>query len=232
VTERDRRGAGAPRRGILNTRAPLIGLIGPIGCGKSTVAGWLAACGAAVVDADELTREVMAPGTPVSQAVIAHFGGEYRRADGSLDRVALGRLVFADPVRLAELESIVHPAVAGMLEASIRVADTRAPGAPAAPGAPSAPVAIVLEAIKLVEAGHGPWCDEIWLIVCDPKAQLARLIGRGIAEPDARQRIAAQAASLKLWRAAATRTIRTDGPPDAVEHAVDAELAETLARRR
>lgn len=238
MTERDRRGAGAPRRGILKTRAPLIGLIGPIGCGKSTVAGWLAARGAAVVDADELTREVMAPGTPVSQAVIAHFGGEYRRADGSLDRVALGRLVFADPVRLAELESIVHPAVAGMLEASIRAADAFGPAdargsaAPARPAAPVAPVAIVLEAIKLVEAGHGPWCDEIWFIVCDPKAQLARLIGRGIAEPDARQRIAAQAASLKLWRAAATRTIRTDGPPDAVEHAVDAALAETLARRR
>jgi dephospho-CoA kinase len=223
VTERDRRGAGAPRRGTLGTRAPLIGLIGPIGCGKSTVAGWLAARGAAVVDADELTREVMAPGTPVGEAVIAHFGGEYRRADGSLDRVALGRLVFADPVRLAELEAIVHPAVAGLLEASIRAVDGLGPAAPAA---------IVLEAIKLVEAGHAPWCDEIWLVVCDPKAQLARLSARGMAEPDARQRVGAQAASLKLWRAAATRTIRTDGPPDAVERAVAAALAEAMARRR
>lgn len=223
MTERDRRGAGAPRRGTLGTRAPLIGLIGPIGCGKSTVAGWLAARGAAVVDADELTRELMSPGTPVGEAVIAHFGEEYRRPDGSLDRVALGRLVFGDPVRLAELEAIVHPAVAGMLEASIRAADGCGPAAAAA---------IVLEAIKLVEAGHGPWCDEIWLVVCDPKAQLARLTGRGMAEPDARQRIAAQAASLKVWRAAATRTIRTDGPPDDVKRAVDAALAETLARRR
>jgi dephospho-CoA kinase len=226
VTERDRRGAGAPRRGTLGTRAPLIGLIGPIGCGKSTVAGWLATRGAAVVDADELTRELMSPGSPVSEAVIARFGVEYRRPDGSLDRVALGRLVFADPVRLAELEAIVHPTVAGMLEASIRAADARGRAAPAAPAA------IVLEAIKLVEAGHAPWCDEIWLIVCDPKAQLARLTARGMTEPDARQRIAAQSASLKLWRAAATRTIRTDGSPDAAERAVDAALAEALARRR
>ena len=205
-----------PRRGALLTAAPLIGLIGPIGCGKSTVAGFLAARGAAVIDADDLTRELMAPGTAASDAIVARFGDQYRRADGSLDRTALGRLVFADPVRLAELEAIVHPAVAGMLEASIREADS---------GAPSA---IVLEAIKLVEAGHGPWCDEIWLVVCDPETQLARLIGRGMAEPDARQRIAAQAASLALWRAAANRTIRTDGLRDAVERRVDAALRETL----
>ena len=208
----------ALRRGTLETRVPLIGLIGPIGCGKSTVAGWLAARGAAVIDADDLTREIMAPGTPVADAIVAGFGAEYRRPDGSLDRAALGRLVFADPVRLAELESIVHPAVAGLLEASIRAADSRGPAA------------IVLEAIKLVEAGHAPWCDEVWLVICDPETQLVRLTGRGMDEPDARQRIAAQAASLALWRAAATRTIRTDGPRDAVERAVEAALQEAVAR--
>ena len=209
-----------PRRDTLGTRAPLIGLIGPIGCGKSTVAGWLAARGAAVIDADDLTREIMAPGTPVAGAIVAHFGAEFRRPDGSLDRAALGRLVFADPVRLAELESIVHPAVADLLEASIRAADSRGP------------VAVVLEAIKLVEAGHAPWCDEIWLVICASKTQLARLTGRGMDEPDARQRIAAQAASVASWRAAATRTIRTDGPRDAVERAVDVALGHVLARRR
>ena len=208
----------APRCGTLGTRVPLIGLIGPIGCGKSTVAGWLAARGAAVIDADDLTREIMAPGTPVADAIVARCGAEYRRPDGSLDRAALGRLVFADPVRLGELESIVHPAVADLLEGSIRTADSRGPAA------------IVLEAIKLVEAGHAPWCDEVWLIICAPETQLARLTGRGMDEPDARQRIAAQAASLALWRAAATRTIRTDGPRDAVERAVEAALQEAVAR--
>ena len=207
------------RRGSLGTRAPLIGLIGPIGCGKSTAAGWLAERGAAVVDADELTRELMSPGTPVTESILARFGGEYCRPDGSLDRAALGRLVFADPARLAELESIVHPAVARLEKEAIRAADARHPAA------------IVLEAIKLVDAGHAPWCDEVWLVVCGPDAQLARLIGRGMDESDARQRIAAQAGSVASWRAAATRTIRTDGPRDAVERAVHEALDAALRSR-
>jgi dephospho-CoA kinase len=82
-----------------------------------------------------------------------------------------------------------------------------------------------------VEAGHATWCDEIWLVTCGSQAQFGRLVGRGMSEPDARQRIAAQADSLALWRSAATRTIRTDGPREAVERAVDAALRETLARR-
>jgi dephospho-CoA kinase len=208
------------RPGRLGTSAPLVGLIGPIGCGKSTVAGLLAEHGAAVVDADDLTRELMAPATPVTEAIVARFGDEFRRPDGSLDRAALGRLVFADPDRLAYLESIVHPAVARLLESSIRAADS------------SRPVAIVLEAIKLVEAGHAPWCDEIWLVVCGGDAQLTRLVGRGMAERDARQRIAAQANSLALWRSAATRIIRTDGPRDGVQRLVDAAFEELLARPR
>ena len=160
---------GGSRRGSLGTRSPVIGLIGPIGCGKSTVAGWLADSGAAVVDADLLTRRLMSPGAPVTEAVIARFGGEYRRPDGALDRAALGRLVFSDPDRLTELEAIVHPAVSRLGEDEIRAADR------------TGPAAIVLEAVKLVEAGNGPWCDEIWLVKCEPETQLARLTGRGMA---------------------------------------------------
>ena len=207
------------RRGTLGTRAPLSGLIGPIGCGKSTVAGWLAERGAAVVDADQLTRSIMTPGSPVTEAIIARFGVEYRLADGSLDRAALGRLVFDDPDRLADLESIVHPAVARLEQDAIRAADALRPAA------------IVIEAIKLVEAGHAGWCDEVWLVACDPEVQLARLIGRGMSESDARQRIAAQSASLSLWRSAATRILRTDGEPAAVELAVVAAFEELLGTR-
>jgi dephospho-CoA kinase len=207
-------------RGSLGTRAPLIGLIGPIGAGKSTVAGRLAERGAVVIDADQLTRELMAAGTPVADAIAARFGDEYRRPDGSLDRVALGRLVFSDPARLAELESIVHPAVERLERELIRAAEARDP------------TAIVLEAIKLVETGHAKWCDEVWLVVCEPEAQVARLVGRGMSEPDARQRIAAQEASLPLWRAAATRIIRTDGSRDAVDRQVDAHLEAVLSSSR
>ena len=209
----------ASRRGSLKTRAPLIGLIGPIGCGKSTVAGWLAERGAAVIDADQLTRSIMTPGSPITDTIITRFGGEYRLADGSLDRAALGRLVFADADRLAELEAIVHPAVARVEQDAIRAADA------------VRPAAIVIEAIKLVEAGHAGWCDEVWLVTCEPEVQLARLIGRGMSDGDARQRIAAQSASLALWRSAATRILCTDGEPAAVELAVAAAFEELLGTR-
>lgn len=214
------RGRRPHGRGSLGTRAPLIGLIGPIGCGKSTVAGWLAERGAAIIDADQLTRDLMSPGTPVTESILARFGGQYRRPDGSLDRAALGRLVFSEPDKLAELEAIVHPAVERLMRDAIHAADARRP------------IAIVLEAIKLAEAGHAPWCNEVWLVLCDPEAQLARLTGRGMAESEARQRIAAQAGSLSLWRSAATRTIRTDGSREEVALAVNGALEKLLARRR
>ncbi|MGD0121077.1 MAG: dephospho-CoA kinase [Candidatus Limnocylindrales bacterium] len=214
------RGRTPYRRGSLGTRAPLIGLIGPIGCGKSTVAGDLADRGAAVIDADRLTRDVMSPGTRVTEGILARFGEQYRQPDDSLDRAGLGRLVFSDPDRLAELEAIVHPAVEQLERDAIRASDARRP------------TAIALEAIKLVEAGHAPWCDEVWLVLCDPEAQLARLTGRGMIESDARQRIAAQVGSLPAWRAAATHTIRTDGSREEVALAVDAALAELLTRPR
>jgi dephospho-CoA kinase len=204
------------RRRSPGAHIPLIGLIGPIGCGKSTVAGWLAERGAAIVDADQLTRSVMTPGSPVTNAIVARFGGEYRLADGSLDRVALGHLVFADPDRLAELEAIVHPAVARLEEDAIRAAEALRPAA------------IVIEAIKLVEAGYAGRCDEVWLVACEPEVQLARLTSRGMSASDARQRIAAQSTSLALWHAAATRILCTDGEAATVEGMVAAAFEELL----
>ena len=214
--------AGGPHRrqsGSLGTHSPVIGLIGPIGCGKSTVAARLAYRGAAVIDADALTRAVMSPGSALTASIVDHFGAEYRLPDGSLDRSSLGRLVFSDPARLAELESLVHPAVGELERDAIRAADA------------ARPKAIVLEAIKLVEAGQAPWCDEVWLVVCAPEAQLARLVGRGMEESAARQRIAAQESSLPLWRGAATRIIRTDGSREEVDAIVDVALDEVVAGR-
>jgi dephospho-CoA kinase len=176
-----------------------IGITGPIGCGKSTVAGWLGQLGATVVDADELARDATAPGEPDLDAVIDRFGERYRRPNGTLDRAALGMLVFSDPAALAALEAIVHPAVRARIETAIAAAE--ATGAPA----------IAIEAIKLVEGGLAEMCDEVWLVTCDPDRQLERLLGRGSNEAEAAQRMAAQDDPARRLRPAATRIIDTSG---------------------
>ena len=185
-------------------RTVRIGLTGPIGCGKSTVARWLADAGAVVVDADVLARDVTARGEPALDAVIERFGPGYLRPDGSLDRKALGKLVFADPASLADLEAIVHPAVRPRIEAAVAAAE--------AAGAEI----VVIEAIKLVEGGYAAVCDEVWLVVCDPTVQRKRLVKRGLSRDDAERRIATQGDVAGRLRPAASRVIDTSGEPAAV----------------
>jgi dephospho-CoA kinase len=213
-------GAGARAATRPRRRALRIGLTGPIGCGKSTVAGWLAVRGAAVVDADAVARAVTAPGEPAHEAVLARFGDAVRRADGTLDRAALARRVFPDAAALRDLEAIVHPAVRPRILAAIEAADRA--GAPA----------IVIEAIKLVEGGLAALCDEVWLVTCDPDAQRARLAGRGMVPADAERRIAAQADLVARLRPHATRLLETSSAPGAVEATVAAYLAAALVARR
>ena len=201
------------------SRALRIGLTGPIGCGKSTVAGWLAARGAVVVDADAVARAVTAPGTPAHAAILARFGDAVRGAEGALDRAALARLVFADPAALLDLEAIVHPAVRPRILEMMEAADRA--GAPA----------VAVEAIKLVEGGLAALCDEIWLVTCNPEAQRARLAGRGMAAADAERRIATQGDLVRRLRPHATRLLATDGAPSEAEERTAGLLAEALARR-
>ena len=210
VTRRGDRGSRVPRRTIR------IGLTGPIGCGKSTVAGWLAARGVAVVDADAVARAVTEPGSAALDAIVRRFGAGVRRPDASLDRPALAAIVFADPDALAELERIVHPAVRPRILAAI--------GAAEAAGAPT----VAIEAIRLVESGLGDLCDEIWLIACDPARQRERLAGRGMDPTDAGRRIEAQAAITERLRPHATRLVDTSGSADSVRTAVEGALAEAL----
>jgi dephospho-CoA kinase len=177
-----------------------IGITGPIGCGKSTVAGWLGQRpGVVVIDADVVAREVLEPGEPALAAVIARFGSELLRADGSLDRAALGRVVFADPAALRELEAIVHPAVRPRILAAMD--DEAADGGEA----------VVVEAIRLVEGGLAALCDEVWLVVCDASIQRERLVARGSTADDADQRIGAQAGLTDRVAPLATRIIDTSG---------------------
>ena len=215
-------GASAARRGmeVPPGRTLRIGITGPIGCGKSTVAGWLAELGAVVIDADIVAREVTAAGTPAAAAIAAAFGSWIVRADGSVDRAALGRIVFADPDALARLEAIVHPAVRPVILAQMEQA--------AAEGAP----AVVVEAIKLVEGGLAALCDEVWLVTCHASEQLARLLARGTPGADAHARIAAQAGLTERLAAAATRVIDTSGAVAGTRERVEAAWLAALEGRR
>jgi len=187
-----------------------IGLTGPIGCGKSTVAGWLAARGATVIDADAIARLVTGPGKPATEAILGRFGDSYRAPDGGLDRPAIASLVFRDEDALRDLEAIVHPAVRP--EILSRIAAAEAAGAPA----------VVVEAIKLVEGGLAAICDEVWLVTCPADVQRQRLRKRGSPEADAARRMAAQAGLSDRLRPAATRVIDTAGSPDATRALVNA----------
>ncbi|MEW1959232.1 dephospho-CoA kinase [Kineococcus sp. NPDC059986] len=157
-----------------------VGLTGGIGAGKSTVSRLLVGLGAVLVDADVLAREVVAPGTPGLEAVAAEFGPGVLAPDGSLDRPALGRVVFGDDDRRAALNAIVHPLVA------VRRAELAA----AAPDD-----AVVVEDVPLlVETGAAPTYPLVVVVDADAAERERRLVtDRGMDVEQARARIAAQA---------------------------------------
>jgi dephospho-CoA kinase len=195
-----------------------IGITGPIGCGKSTVAGWLAERpGIEVIDADAVARDVLSPGTPETAAVFTRFGQELARADGSLDRASLGRIVFADPVALRDLEAIVHPAVRPRILAAVAAAED------------AGAEAVVIEAIKLIEGGLADLCDEVWLVTCDGAEQRDRLVGRGSDAADAERRIAAQGDLAARLGPSATRVIDASGDPTSTRSLVGEALRDAIA---
>jgi dephospho-CoA kinase len=207
--------------GATPMRRPLrIGLTGPIGCGKSTLARHLASRGGVLIDADELAKAVTVPGAPPLSAIRERFGDRVFGFGGVLDRAALAAIVFADPIALRDLETIVHPAVRERVTAALAAA-TEA-------GAPFA----VIEAIKLVEGGLATTCDEVWLVVCDRATQRGRLGGRGIDPADTERRLTAQGDMAERLSAVATRVLRTDGSLRAALAAADAALDAALASRR
>jgi len=195
----------------------VIGLTGPIGCGKSTVAARLAEHGALVIDADALARLVTGPGSETLVLIRARFGEAVLDDRGALDRAALAAVVFDDPAALRDLEAIVHPAV--RLEVEARLGSAEAQAAPFT----------VIEAIRLVEGGLASRCDEIWLVVCDRPTQRQRLRARGMDPDDAERRISAQGDLAERLASAATRIVRTDGPLDAVLAETDEALRAALA---
>ena len=198
----------------------LIGLTGPIGCGKSTVAAMLGALGGAIIDADALSRDVTAPGEPALNAIRARFGDDVFERSGVLDRAALGAVVFSDPEALLDLEAIVHPGVRALLEE--RCERARRDGDPF----------VVVEAIKLVEGGLAERCDEVWLIECPVEVQRQRLAGRGMAVADVERRLRTQGPGLADRLAPhADRRIDTTGSMESIREHVEDALADLLAPR-
>src|SRR6185503_1510316 len=147
----------------------------------------------------------------------ARFGEGMRRGDGTLDREALGKVVFSDPAALRDLEAITHPAVRPRIQALIAAAEE------------AEAEAVVIEAIRLVEGGLAKICDEVWLVTCDPDVQRARLIGRGASPETADQRIAAQAGLAERVAPWATRTLDLSGDRRAARALVDDAADDALA---
>ena len=166
-----------------------IGLTGGIGTGKSTVARMLAARGAAVVDADEIAREIVAPGGAAYDAVVERFGREVVSGDGTVDRAALASIVFADPAALDDLNSITHPVIGAMMLARLVSLD----GAGAGSGVAAPGVAVVV--IPLLRPAHvdALGLARVVVVDCPTEVAVARLVeARGMDETDARARMAAQ----------------------------------------
>ncbi|MCY4453502.1 MAG: dephospho-CoA kinase [Immundisolibacterales bacterium] len=194
---------------------PVIGLTGGIAAGKSTVSERLAARGAHVVDADRVGHRVLMRGGEAYARVVASFGAEILDETEEIVRPRLGRLVFADTARLAELNRLTHPPMAERMRREFAEVRSR----------PSPPPFIVLDAAVLFEAGWDALCDEVWTVSAHPARALERLVARNRLTPDAaRARIEAQLANAER-EARAHRVIRNDGTLDELAAAADSLAA-------
>lgn len=191
-----------------------VGLTGGVGSGKSTVARLLAERGAVVIDADSLAREVVEPGTPGFDAVVAEFGDDIVAPDGRLDRPALAAIVFTDEARRTALNSIVHPLVGQ------RTAELLA--------AAGADAIVVFDIPLLVESNMAGGFDAVVVVEAGVDMRLARLAERGMAQADARDRMAVQASD-EQRRTVADEVIRNDGSIEELSARVDALWQRLLA---
>jgi dephospho-CoA kinase len=137
--------------------------------------------GVPCLDADELVHGVEAAGTETTAAIAARFGADVLAADGSVNRVKLGPIVFADPAARRELEAIVHPAVFRAIAAGVRAIELT-----------GRHVFAVVDVPLLFETGANERFDRVIVTACPPELQMARLKERGLSEEAARQRLAAQ----------------------------------------
>jgi len=169
---------GAAADPALAGRPFVVGVTGNIACGKSTVLTRLRERGAATVDADAVYHRLIAPGLPLWSALQDRFGPTILAPDGSIDRRALGAIVFGDQRALADLDRLTHPAVVDAVGAELALTDA---------------AVVAVDAVKLIESGLDDRCDRVWLVVCPPETQVERLMARnGVPRAEAARRVAAQ----------------------------------------
>jgi len=195
----------------------LVGLTGGIGAGKSTVAARFRELGAIVLDADEIAREVVEPGSPALTQLVATFGADIVTDDGHLDRPALAARAFVDDERRRELEAITHPAIQAEFARRIATAPSDA--------IVVCDVPLLAESPTAASRGY-----EIVIVVEAPRElRLDRLAARGVDREDAVARMAAQASDEER-REIATYVIENSGTPDELTRQVDQIWAELSAR--
>jgi dephospho-CoA kinase len=159
----------------------VIGLTGGIATGKSSVVGFLEERGAVVIDADELSRIAVRPGSAALARIVAAFGRDVLLADGNLDRKRVRTLVFADPQKRRQLEEILYPEIRRLADEQIEAVAVQGSRV------------VFYMAPLLIEAGSTDRVDEIWVITLRPEIQLARLMARdGIGREEAQRMIASQ----------------------------------------
>lgn len=193
-----------------------VGLTGGVASGKSVVSAMLRELGAVVIDADQLAREVVAPGTEGLREVVAAFGPDLLTADGELDRPAMGAVVFADEGARRRLEAIIHPLV-------------RARGAELE--AAAGPDAVVVHDIPLLaETGQAATFDAVVVVDVPVETQIERMVSlRGMSREEAEARIAAQASREERARIA-TYVIENTGTLEDLRERVT-EVFEALTKK-
>lgn len=196
----------------------IIGLTGGIACGKSTVSKILRSLGAKVIDADAVAHALSQPKQPLYDAYVARFGAEILTAQGTLDRAAIGRIIFKDPNVRAEIDALAHPLIQAAVEQQMQTVCRNAP-------------VIVLDVPLLFEAGWEVLTDEIWVVSLSEAAQLMRLMERdpAMTEEEARARIAAQM-PLSEKRARADVVIDNSGTKEETLHMIERIWRERVVR--
>lgn len=195
----------------------LFGLTGGIACGKSTVAGRFRDSGITVIDADQVARQAVAPGTSGLAEIIKNFGADVLRSDGTLDRAKLGAVVFGDEEKRKTLNRILHPRIAGRTMQTAQELAARGEAF------------ACYEAALLVENGAANMFRPLVVVVASEATQIARIIARDrLSEADARARIAAQMPVAEKT-AVADYVIDTGGTMDDTLRQADEVLAKIRA---